>query len=519
MEASRAVEERLGRRACHQKHRAAERTRGNLQRTWAGVVAVSALSFALTGCKVGSDDIEYWKGTVKGPGKIVAVMLADKYPIELRTQAALALIDMERTDRDGTNDLQQALQRLDEPERKELIQGMVPGLETLMKQPDPNATGAVSPRQTRAKDAAFLLVTNAPGEVKAKLTDDVIAWYMEDFNGRSLAGNYSAEQVVRALGPAAAKELQKGLKARMPAGALVKMSQLIGQVAEPAARNEAGAKLVAIADEMEGKAFLDWVRQSVKDQADRTKVKLDPKRLDQVAEGNRENFINDGAVPAMKWLADAPVVKKRLLQIASTPTPNDKEATRRVRALQALENKVDGGDLQQVLPLALDKGNPSSVRDYAFDRIGDIRSPEALPALWPLVSSTDDPRLRWRAGELVLAIGGAVVVPDFFSKLPSGADYPAEELDGYASRLGQINPAPTDSMRTQLGSPNWYARVIAIKFYERKGTLDDLKRIESLSGDKASVKGPRWGKIKTVGDVATDAAITAKERLAQPGAK
>ena len=54
------------------------------------------------GCKVTSEDIEYWKGTVKGPGKIVAVMLADKYPMELRTQAALALVDMERPDRDGT---------------------------------------------------------------------------------------------------------------------------------------------------------------------------------------------------------------------------------------------------------------------------------------------------------------------------------------------------------------------------------------------------------------------------------
>ena len=256
-----------------------------MRQTWTCVFAVSALSLALGACKVGSDDIEYWKGTVKGPGKIIAVMLADKYPMELRTQAALALVDMERTDRDGTSELQQALQRLDDQERAELISGMVPGLETLMKQTDPAAPGTASPRQTRAKDAAFLLVTNAPPEVKTKLTDDVIAWYMEDFNGRSLAGNYSAEQVVRALGPAAAKELQKGLKARMPAAALVKMAQLIGQVADANAKKEAGVKLVAIADEMEGKDFLAWVKQSVKDQAERTGVKLDGKKLDQVAAG------------------------------------------------------------------------------------------------------------------------------------------------------------------------------------------------------------------------------------------
>ncbi|MDB4975287.1 MAG: hypothetical protein JWN48_3628 [Myxococcaceae bacterium] len=495
------------------------RARGGL-----GFVVVSAFSFlALSGCKVSSDDIKYWEGTVKGPGKIIAVMLADKYPVELRTQAALALVDMERTDRDGTSDLQQALQNLEEPERNELVKGMVPGLEEMMKQagpPAPNAAaGAPSPRQIRAKDAAFLLVTNAPAEVKPKLTDDVIAWYMEDFNGRSLAGNYSAEQVVRALGPSSAKELSKGLKARMPAAALVKMSQLIGQVADPQSKNEAGAKLVAIADEMQSKPFYEWVKQTVKEQEEKQNRKRDAKGLDKLAEGARDNLINDGAVPAMKWLADAPVVKKRLLALASTPASSEAGNTRRTRALQALEGKVDGSDLHQILPLALGKDNPTDVRDYAFDRIGDIRSPEALPALWPLVSSSEDARLRWRAGELVLAIGGAVVVPDFFARLPSGADYAPEELEGYATRLSQISPAPTDTMRSQLGSSNWYARVIAARFFERKGNADDVKRLDALSNDKASVKGPRWGKNKTVGDVATEAATAAKQRLAQPGAK
>jgi hypothetical protein len=176
-------------------------------------------------------------------------------------------------------------------------------------------------------------------------------------------------------------------------------------------------------------------------------------------------------------------------------------------------------NLQQVLSLALDKANPTAVRDYAFDRVGDARSPEALPQLWPLVSSTEDARLRWRAGELVLAIGGPVVVPDFFNRLPSNGEYPPEELEGYATRLGQMTPAPMDPLRAELNSPNWYARVIGIRFFERKATAEDVSRVEALNADKASVKGPRWGKTKTVGDVATEAATAAKQRLGQPGAK
>ena len=478
---------------------------------WAATWIVALL--LCSACKVGSEDIEYWKSTVKGPGKIVAVMLADKYPMELRTQAALALVDMERPDRDGTSDLQQALARLDDDERNALISGMVPGLVALMRQSDPAAGGAATARQIRAKDAAFLLVTHAPQSVKTQLTSDVVAWYMEDFNRRSLAGAYSAEQVIRALGSPAAKELVKGLKARMPAAALAKMGQLIGQVAEPQAKREAGVKLVAILSEMEGKAFYEWVKQTVKEQAERGGTKLDPKRLDAIAETNRENFINDGALPAMKWLADEPPVKKRLLELAAN---EGAPAPRRTRALQALEGKVGPGDLAQVMRIALEAKNPVEVRDTAFDRVGDIRSPEALRELWPLVTSNEDPKLRWRAGELVLTIGGGSQATTFFERLPSNADYPAQELEGYATRLGQMTPPPVDAVRAQLSSPNWYARVIAIRFFERKGSGDDVKRIEALSGDKAAVKGANWGKAKTVGEVAADAVVSAKQRLGQP---
>lgn len=507
MKASRAV-------ARPWSHRAA-RVRWKRQQWSAWLVALLALG----GCKVGPDDIEYWEGTVKGPGKIVAVMLADKYPNELRTQAALALVHMNRPDRDGTADLQQALQRLEDEERNEVLAGMVPGLEAMMREREAN--GAPSARAIRAKDAAFLLVTHAPPEVKAKLTDDVIAWYMEDFNQRSLAGNFSAEQVIRALGAPAGKELVKGLKARMPAPALVKMSQLLGQVGDPQTKQEAAGKLVKIEHEMEGREFLDWVRQYVREQADKQAEgggrKIDPKVLEQVAEDNRESRIVDGAIPALKWLADEPQVKKRLLELAVHPAANETGNTRRVRALQALEGKVGAEDLDQILKIATDKDNPASVRDYAFDRIGDIRSPSALNALWPMLG--EEARLRWRAGELILAIGGPSVVSELFSRLPSGGDYPPEELEGYATRLGQMSPAPTEAVRAQLASPNWYARIVAIRYFERKGSPDDVQRIAALSGDKASVKGPRWGKIKTVGDAATEAAGAATQRLGQPGAK
>jgi hypothetical protein len=476
-----------------------------------------ALCLATAGCRVAAEDIEYWKGTVKGPGKIVAVMLAGKYPMELRTQAALALIDMQRTDRDGTADLQQALGRLDPEERNSLITGMVPGLEELMRKSD-KPDGSVTPRQTRAKDAAFLLITHAPPEVKSKLTLAVVDWYLQDFNGRSLAGNYSAEQVIRALGSPAAKVLVNGLKARVPQQALVKMAQLIGQLAEPAARKDAAARMVAIENEMEGKEFLAWVRQSVTSQAERSGIKLEGQKLDRIVEANRDSFIVDGALAAMKWLADEPTVKARLLEVASTKASTDSGSMRRMAALLALEGKVHSNDLPGILELALDAKSPMEVRDVAFDRVGDIKSPQSLSSLWPLVTSSEPARLRWRAGELVLAIGGPQVVGEFFAKLPKDADYTQEELEGYATRMGQMTPLPTSVVRDQLGASGWYNRVIAIRFFERKGGANDVERLSALTQDKAATKGPRWGKTKTVGDVAEEAVTAAKQRLAQPSA-
>jgi hypothetical protein len=489
---------------------------GNSWNKRARTLMLCALIALAAGCKVSAEDIDYWKGTVKGPGKITAVMLADKYPMELRTQAALALVQMDRTDRDGTADLQQALAQLDEASRSEVVSGMVPGLTAQMNEKDPKAEGgAPSTKQNRAKDAAFVLIPYAAPEAKAKLTQAVVGWYVQDFNGRSLAGNFSAEQVVRALGSPAAKELVGGLQARLPQQALVKLAQLIGQTADPATKKEAAERLVAIEQEMESSEFLNWISQTIAAQAAQTQKKLDPAKLKAAAEINRDNFINDGAIPAMKWLADEPPVKKRLLSLASTPSKTDEN--RRVRALQALEGKVDRNDLQQVLALALDNNNPKTVRDYAFDRVGDIKSPEALPSLWPLVTGSEDQRLRWRAGEMILAIGGPQVVDELFTKLPSGGDYPPEELEGYATRMGQMSPLPSAQARRLLESSNWYARVTAVHFFERKGTQDDVKKLDAVKADKASVKGPRWGKTKTVGEVADEAAESAKQRLSQAG--
>ncbi|MFW5921126.1 MAG: hypothetical protein ACOCUS_04745 [Polyangiales bacterium] len=493
-------------------------------------IAVLALLLVFSGCKVTGEDIEYWKGTIKGPGKIVAVLLSDKYPMELRTQAAMALVEMERNDVDGVAELQRALQRIDDKTRLEIVDAMVPKLEALMKgegsaqQEDDELTGP-PPRQVRAKDAAYLLTSHANPQARKKLIDAVVGWYTVDFNGRSLAGHYSAEQIIRSLGAPAASRLVEALNAQMPQRALVKIAELIGQLGSDETKARAAERLVKIEKEMEGKEFLGWLKDKIGDSLEEQGRDVEDKRILAVAAVNREKFINEGALPAMKHLGDQKIVVDRLLEIASTE-PDEKSAKhmteRRKKALQALEGHVSEKHLEQVLALALGEDNPVPVRDYAFDRVGDIRSKKAIPELWPLVANGDNEedaqRLRWRAGELVLAIGGKEVVSKFLEELPSGQDveYAAQELEGFARRMGQMKPPPEELVVDQLDSDQWWDRVIGLRFLERKGTEEDIPRMKKLIGDEAEVKGPNWEEGWTVGDVAKDAIEKLKERLAEP---
>lgn len=467
-------------------------------------------------CKVTSADIDTWKGTRKGPGKMVSVMLADKFEMPLRSYAALGLVEMDRQDVDGVAEMQRAIQKLEPETRTKIVESLADGLIELMKKPaaEPIADGGPPPHQVRAKDAAFLLVSSANPEVREKLTRAVVSWYTEDFTGRSLSGNFSAEQVVRGLGASAARSLVDALSAKLPQQALIKLAELIGQVGEPASREQAGQRLVAIEREMEGTGFLDWLKEQIASQMKAAGGKLDNARIAKAAEINRENFISNGALPAMKYLADLPEVGGRLLEIASDKQKGHED--RRTRALQALEGKVGPEQLDQVLALALDPSNPTSVRDYAFDRVGDIRSPKALTSLWPLLNS-EDPRLRWRAGELVLAIGGNAVLSEFFDKLPAGGSFPPEELDGYAQRMAQMTPPPRDAALLLLGSQDWYDNVIGLNYFQRKGGEADTQAMAALAKNGTPVKGKGWDKNDTVGKVAERAIAGLRERLKEAG--
>ncbi|MGB5698191.1 MAG: hypothetical protein WBM46_21250 [Polyangiales bacterium] len=504
-----------------------------------------AVSAGLAGCKVGSDDVQAWKGTVKGPTRLVAVIGSDRYAPELRSEAALAIVEMDRSDVDSLALLGRALKDLrarDAAATQAIVAGMIPRLEAVLSEGPGEADAGPDPLQVRTKDAAYMVIPYAPKDSRDELIRAVVGWYSADFEGRSLAGDYSAEQVTRALGADAAGMLVDALHEKMPPQAMIKISDIIGEDGDAETKKRAGERLVTIEGEMETPAFVKWLAEEIRNSMEASGEQADNQRINALALYNRENYINQGALAAMRNLGDQEVVAKRLLAIADTkPGKNDTKAwverlnVRRATALKALEGHVTREHLNRLLSIALDPSNPIEVRDYAFDRVGDIRSGDAIPRLWPLVelagctgpscTAADKlaKRLRWRAGELVLSLGGPSTIETFSQRLPivTGIQYEPEELEGYATRMSQMTPPPTSTVIALLDSEQWWNRVVALRYLERRGGEIDVPAMKRLMSDVAEVSGEGWSElnppVSKVGQVA-DAAIKAL-RMREQGSK
>ena len=500
------------------------------------IVLCSAASLLVSGCKVNSDDVQRWKDTVKGPTRLAAVIGSERYDTELRTEAALAIVEMDRSDLDALALLKKSLDdlRTEDPAASQaIVNGMLPRLQALLVAEPSDPSNGVDPAQVRAKDAAYMVVPYAPESSREELVRAVLQWYAADFEGRSLAGDYSAEQVTRALGADAAEQLVDALHEKMTPAAMIKIAEIISDNGDDATKKRAGDRLVAIEKEMEKRAFVQWLAEEIRVSLRASGEQADDARVNALALFNRENYINKGALPAMRHLGDQDAVATRLLRIADTkPGPDDQKAwverlnARRATALRALEGHVSRVHLNRLLSIALDSSNPIEVRDYAFDRVGDVRSRSAIPKLWPLVGRAGctaagctaadqlDKRLRWRAGELVLSLGGPTLILQFSQRLPSasGIQYEPEELEGYATRMSQMTPPPTSTVLELLDSQQWWNRVVALRYLERRGGEGDVPAMKRLMVDQVEVSGEGWSElnppVNKVGEVA-DAAIKA----------
>jgi hypothetical protein len=209
------------------------------------LVFLIAIGMVFGGCTVTSSDIQKWKTTQKGPEKLAAVLLDDKYAPQLRAEAAWSLASIGEWDK-----YDKALKVIEPPGRGRVIDALVPVLVKAVEEgnapPSPPTADQVA-----AKDALFVVMPMAEGAAKTRAEDVLVEWCVLDFNNRFFAGRYSVEVVLTEIGPRAAD----GLVATLKPGFLAydKVTELLAKIGSKEAKEEAGKKLVAVARTREGR--------------------------------------------------------------------------------------------------------------------------------------------------------------------------------------------------------------------------------------------------------------------------
>ncbi len=458
-----------------------------------------ALAVGTGACRTDKDNIHRWASTVQGPKKLIAVLTHDKYAIDLRVEAALALVSMKprngrRVGIDGSDDhpgLMTALSQMPPAARNAIVARLVPALEAEIRKPPPVAQGGqVAPDPSVPyKDAAFALLTVDRGRLvtepalRQRLRVALSQWISVGFPQRydDSSQTYSVKQMVTELRSDAVKNLPNLIAPG--AGKIDAISDLVADFGDPAAKLAASQRLVTVATEV---ASENWIRQkSPGVEAANKAAKLAPTpeqfkaQMDQYQE---EELLRVFA--SMKRIAGAPVVDF-LLRFAQDKTRSPKL---RAGALAALQGHIDRTSVTQaeaVLAVAAAADTPDQVRDVALLRVGDFPRPVVIERLYGLFSAPVW-KVRWVAAELVLKMSDTSQLKEFFDKIGRVDDMAITEPLRYGALMAEMKGPvkPVEVISGQLSSSHPApARLTAFGYYYNHGTKADLDKLSNYTKD------------------------------------
>jgi hypothetical protein len=473
--------------------------RARLHRNICSWALAASWAAAVAGCRTSVDDVHRWANTQQGPRKIVAVMTHDKYPDDLRVEAAMTLVRMKPRSgrRVGIDELVAGLTDLPEPGRTKIVTGMVPLLEMeIAKAPPPEAPPGVAREVDTTfpyKDAAFALLTSDGEELvtskpdrmrlKAALSD----WVMGDFSARmdDSSQAYGMGQVLAELGADGVRRLPQLIVPE--ARKIGSIAQLVAELGDAQTKLEASQRLVQVAREVDSEAWLARKAPVLKQANEASAQNVEGPRFDaQLAMYQEEEFLR--VLSSLKQIGQAPAVDY-LLSFALDKAHGEK---RREAALAALEGHIDRKNPDQVarlLALAGADDTPDSVRDQALRRVGELPRKQVIEPLYALFSSKNW-KVRWVAAELVLKMSEASQLNEFMAQLGTVREMAITEPIRYGKLIAGLPGAPL--VRDAIGA---YAaagqpapvRLTALGYYLDQGTRDHLAALERMAMDTTRV--------------------------------
>jgi HEAT repeat protein len=438
----------------------------------------------LIGCKVTPEELEKWKGTQKGPDKLVAVLLDDKYEPSLRAQAAVALADIDEPVHWET--LEKAFKVIPEPQRTEVLEAMVPLLATMLHDGNEPPSPPLK-SQVAAKDMAHLILAYTKGDTRTATEDLLIEWSIGDFNQRFFMGRRSIDVIIEDVGPRAAEALL-GL---LGPGSIVydKVSEYLDKLASEEVQYKAGTLLVELAKER----IKAW-----------------------------EGRVDEALLVALGRMG-GPDVRDYLLDLAADPSVT--QGTQRAAMMAYLQfNLAHKDSIEKLYIVAENTSQGPSTRNWAYDAIVSLGDKEQKTRVAKLLHDTGPEKDKYRGVGVdeLLRLLGSEGIPFIMEELILEEDPWADWLDlrDYVPvRFGQDfegkpltgeeQKKAREAIRPFLEHKEPFARGIACYTLGLIGDQSDLAKLEQLKKDKGKLNGWRFAQgeevledFPTVGSVA-----------------
>jgi hypothetical protein len=464
------------------------------------VLAIAVFGATLLSCRVNESDVKRWGSTEHGPDKLAAVLTHDKYDPQLRNEAGLELLRMKPRSgrRIGISRLIDCLAQLSPEERKKLIDGMLPHIISQMKAPPPAAVaGQPAPPDASFayKDAAIAMLTYdkavlvADDASRKQLTDALIEWSQHDFEHRldNTTQMFGMEQMMRVIGAPAVKGLPALISGE--GSKYDRIASLVAELGDQQAKEATAAKLVDLAKQTGSQAWIEKTKPSVEEANRASKITPTPEQLQkQLAQYQEEALTKIFA--SIKKVGTRPALDY-CLSVAIDKTQSEK---RRQAALAAVEGRLDRntpGDIEKVLALAAADETPDSVRDLAFQRIGEMPREQVVHKLFGMFNSHKW-KVRWVAAGTVLRMSSTDQLGEFMSHLPGGLapGFAMTEPLSYGGLIDKMTvkgPKPREAVVPFLKEGSLAARLTALGFFYATGKAADAKVLAPYEADRFPV--------------------------------
>lgn len=493
---------------------------------------LAVILLGIAGCEVTDDNIEHWKHTLRGPGKIATVLVESRYATPLRVHAARALIEMKHPNYRGLDVLQNAMQtRMAQGDREAITHLLLPELQRMLEAQGTASAQGPTEMQIKAKDAAYVLIrgdgTNsfANAEDRSTLSNLVLDWLLADFNARALAGSYTAEQVIGAIGPTAAPRLAAAINSRESSIQVsVELARQIQRLNSPDGTRAGIEAFVRTATEVSSPSLDPQLTA-------RATELLSPPGRDAGAPSTAAlhratGILRDQYLTLLFEAIHTLARPEGTVYLLSVARDSAAPMARRKLALAAMSGAVSAANTAGLFEIAECAPGPTcdiELRGLAVDRLGESGSREVLPRLFTFFDQSNGGAadqaftLRWKAGEAIIRVGGVAILNDFVTHLAaprSGfAGYTFAEINGYAQALAELTPPPRAQLRELLTNPAQPPQLLAIYFLALKGEQEDLPRLQALGTNASPIVGEGWTEVQqtTIGAAAT----AAKARLTQ----